>query len=522
MGKRTLVYQQMPWLGGRNTTLDPSIIPNNQLAVADNTLFHLDLARRKRAGFQYFDASSIGANVDIVGGCEYWANISNVKTQREVVITNEPAIYSYTGAGTRTALAVGGTALVAGFTAVSFEIINEDLVMAFNNATTPKKWTMSGGTTWEDLGGTPPKFSFCRAHINRLFAAGDPANPDRLYYSSVDNHQQWGGVGSSGAIDIFPGDGDPEGLTAIFPAQKGALFVAKRNRLYRVNTSDPDDANWTVDEVSSGIGCIGHNAVAAVDMDDLIYVSDRGIHTMSATLNYGNFESQFISKDIQKDFLSWNKGRNKNLWMTYIPRLNAICLAVSPTGNSHNTEIHLLNVEDKQWYRFPSIPCDALWKAKIGGVDVLMVGNAQGRISKLTDNIYDDWGASYLFDVKTGTIYPDKSPKTVKGFKSVSLFYKPKGAYTLTARFKIDNYPVQTLTFDLSGSFDPLGTSFVLGSSHLGLAQALPSVTLPVDGYGRGFSLEIQQDGIDEQVEVYGFSVEYEPSGDQQESPELS
>lgn len=522
MAKRTQIFQLMPWLGGRNTNLDPSIVPNNQLTVADNTLFSTDLARRKRAGFNYLDTSAIGANVNIVGGIDYWANISNTKTQREVVVTNQPKIFNYTSTGTRTELTkkAGSNDLIAGFTYVSFEVINEDLIIAFSNATTPKKWNNQTGTEWEDLPGSPPNFSFCRSHKNRLFAAGVSSNPDRLYYSATDNHEDWSGV-DAGAIDIFIGDGDPEGITAIFPTIKGALFVAKRNRLYRIDTADGDPANWSVTEVSRGIGCVGHNAVAAVGQDDLVFMSDRGIHSVAATQNFGDFESAFISKDIQKDINTWNNGRYKNVWMAYIPKLNSCALAISPEGNTNNTEIHLLNVEDKQWYRFTGVVANSLWVSKLSNKDTIMIGNNAGRISYLTENQYNDNGASIPFIVKTGTIYPDGSPITIKGFKKVSLFYRPKGDYNLTARFKIDNYTQQTLSFDLSGNFDALGSEFVLGTSELGLSQAVPSVTLPVDGYGHGFSLELVQSDLDEEAEIYGFAVEYEPAGDDQESPEL-
>ncbi len=523
MAKRTQIYQQMPWLGGRNSNLDPSIVPNNQLVTADNTLFTTDLARRKRAGFQYLDSSAITGTPAIIGGIDYWANVSSSKTQRLVVVTDTPEIYSYTSTGTRTLLTkkTGSADLVSGFEMVSFEVMNEDLIIAFNNATTPKKWNNQTGTEWEDLAGSPPNFSFCRSHANRLFAAGVDANKDRLYYSATDDHEDWAGA-DAGAIDIFPGDGDPEGITAIFPSIKGALFVAKRNRLYRVNTGAIDPADWTVDEVSRGIGCIGHNTVAAVGQDDVLFMSDRGVHSLSATDQFGDFSSVFISKDIQKDFISWNNGRYKSIWAAFIPTLNSVAFAITPDGASTNTEIHLFNIDDKQWYRFTGVTAESLWRAKIDNADTLMIGNLEGRISTLSTNTFNDNGNAIPFIVKTGTIYPDSSPISVKGFKKVSLFYRPKGDYTLTARFKIDNYPVQTLNFDLSGVFDELGTEFILGTSVLGLSVAVPSVTLPVDGYGHGFSLELIQSALDEEAEIYGFAVEFEAAGDDQEAPELS
>lgn len=521
MAKRTIVYQQMPWLGGRNTTLDPSIVPQNQLVTADNTLFSTDLARRKRPGFQYLDASAIGASVTIVGGIDYWANVSSSKSQRIVVVTDQPKIYSYTSSGTRTELTKksGSTDLVAGFNYVCMEVMNEDLIIAFDNTTTPKKWNNQTGTEWEDLAGTPPVFSFCRTHQNRLFAAGVKSNPDRLYYSATDNHEDWAGA-DAGGLDIFPGDGDPEGITAIFPSIKGALFVAKRNRLYRVNTAG-DPTEWTIQEVSRGIGCIGHNTVAAVGQDDVLFMSDRGVHSLAATDQFGDFSSSFISKDIQKDINTWNNGRYKNIWAAFIPNINSVAFAVTPDGSTVNSEIHLFNIDDKQWYRFIGVTAESLWRIKLNNADTIMIGNDAGRIAYLSSEEFNDLGSAIPFVVKTGTIYPDNSPLTVKGFKKVSLFYRPKGDYTLTARFKIDNYAQQTLTFDLSGDFDALGTEFTLGTSILGLDSAVPSVSLPVDGYGHGFSLELVQNDLNEEAEIYGFAVEYEPAGDDQEAPEL-
>ena len=210
------------------------------------------------------------------------------------------------------------------------------------------------------------------------------------------------------------------------------------------------------------------------------------------------------------------------MWGAYIPEKNSYALALSEEGWNTNNHIHLYNVLLKQWYRWPMVNCQSLLAAKIGGTTTLLAGRSDGRVSDLDNAEFNDFGSAIKCQVKTGSIYPDGSPVTVKGFKKLSLFYKPKGDYTLTARFKIDNYATQELSFDLSGDFEALGTEFVLGSSVLGFNLALPAVTQSVDGYGHGFSLEIVQDGLDEDVEVYGFAVEYEMAGDDQESPELS
>lgn len=525
MAKRTQYFQLIPWNAGRNTTLDPALISTNQLTIADNVLFALDGARRKRGGFPYFDEDSLGADVSIKGIKDYWANISAIKVQKIVAVTDEPKIYQYTPSGVRSELTLkaGSTALVNDFNYVSFEVINEDLVMAFDGSSTPKKWNNQTGTEFEDLGGNPPDFSFCREIQSRLFAAGDPSLPDRLYYSSAGNHEEWQGAGTSGAIDIAIGDGDPEGITAIFPMIKGTVFVAKRTKLYRINISSADDADWTVELVSAGIGCISNTAVAAIGQDDVVFASDRGIHSLAATQNFGDFESQFISYDIQRDFLSFNKARLKNIQIKYIPELNSFAMAVSEDGWSYNNHVHLYNISQgiKAWYRWPLLACESLEVIRLNNEQVLLMGDVSGRLSVYTANDFSDKGLAIKYQVKTGSIYPDNSPLTIKGFKKVTLFYKPKGNYSITCKFKIDNYDVQELFFNLSGAFEALGSQFILGSSVLGFSVALPTVTLPVDGYGHGFSLELVQDGLDQDAAVYGFAVEYEIAGDDQEAPEL-
>lgn len=524
MSKRTEVFQVLPWLGGLVTARDPILLTPQELSKANDIIFSTDGSRRKRGGFQYFDSSAISGTPKIIGGIDYWANVSSSKIQKQTIVTDAAEIYYLDSAGNRTqlTLAAGSSALITGYTTVVFEVINEDLVFAFNNASTPKKWDGQIGTEYEDLGGTPPNFSFCKEHKNRLFAAGVLSNPDRLYYSSLENHEEWNGAGTSGAIDIGIGDGDPEGITAIFPTIKGQLFVAKREKLYRVDTTDPDDTNWIVTPVSDGIGCIGHNSVVAVGQDDVVFASDRGFHSLVATDKFGDFESSFISKDIQKSFIKFNKAQYKQVWGSYLPEINSIAFAVAEEGFSRNNAIYLFNIETKGWYRWTSNACDAMWVAKFGGEGNLMLGDNAGRIKRFNDRIFNDEGSAISFNTKTGLIYPDNSSNTIKGFKNVSILYRPKGTYTLTAKFKIDNYDEQTLTFNLTGGFDALGTDFVLGTSVLGYAGIVPTVTLPVDGYGHGFTLELIQNGLNQDAEIYGFSVEFEKAGDSQEAPELS
>jgi hypothetical protein len=80
-------------------------------------------------------------------------------------------------------------------------------------------------------------------------------------------------------------------------------------------------------------------------------------------------------------------------------------------------------------------------------------------------------------------------------------------------RVKIDNFPVQTLSFSQTASGAQLGVTFTLGTSPLSFEDVFAPFTQEIDGIGRGITLEIEQTGIDQQVEIYGYTIWFEPLG---------
>jgi hypothetical protein len=371
-------------------------------------------------------------------------------------------------------------------------------------------------TEFRRLRGLPPDFSIMREHQGRLWT-NDKTNPDRLHYSSPGNYEEWNGEGDSGAIDIGTSDGDFKGITAIFPTFKGDLFVAKGNRTYRVIGNAPE--NYRVESVSDGLGCVGHNTVAPVDLDDMLYISYKGIHALSTTDAYGDFEGKFLSQKIQPTFDTFSVGSLPLAHAAYIPSLNSVAFALTAaSGQTSNQDIYLFNVPFQSWYLWPNQPCDSLTTQKIGNVDILMIGRNDGRIARAQTGDYTDFDtAGIIYKLKTGTIYPENNVDSIKGFKKISLLFRPKGNYSFQLGYKIDNLPRQVVGFQQTMSGDRLGVDFFLGTSILGFSNELAPFTASIDGYGRGIILDITQTGSEEQVEIYGFIIEYEDAGDAQE-----
>lgn len=357
-----------------------------------------------------------------------------------------------------------------------------------------------------------PDASLMTSHLSRLWC-NDKSDPHRLHYSTTGNDEEWNGVGDSGAIDVFPGDGDPVGITNIF-TYKGVLMVQKKNSIYRLTGDTPE--TFRLDAVSKGLGAEAPMAVN-VDQDDVVFVSRRGFHSAQATIQFGDISSKFLSAKIQNTFNTWQASRLQFVQGAWVPELNSLAFAVTASGSTNN-EVWLYNVEVQAWYRWPSISCQALSTRLFGNQTKLVFGTTDGRIIQAQNGDFEDFsGTAYPYKVRTGRIYPGGNPNSTKAFKRVGFVYKPIGDFSFSVRVKIDNGATQALTFSQESTTEKLGVDFILGQSVLGFDSVLSPYLNSIDGYGRGLTLELDQTSLDQQVEIYGFIIEYEEEGFRQE-----
>lgn len=605
MPRRTQIRTILPWNGGLNSTVDPGVLPEQDLVQADNIVFATSGARIKREGFEYFDtdipniitrsssgttrtlvfdASLLSASDDILvvgesitisstaGGSEadyvgtftitaistttltddtitytavgslaegatststltakksssilgiheYWYTSGGDKVRRIIAITDQSLWFRYDENGNRKEISKDGAATaISGVTKVIFEVINNVLIIAFDGAAnTPKKYDPNTSADWFDLGGSPPNFSIMRQHLGRLFT-NDKTNKDRLHYSSPGNAEEWQGVGDSAARDIYPGDGDEEGIISIAPSFKDSLFISKRSKIVEVTGESPEQ--FFPRPVSNGIGMVSHDAVVPVDLDDIMFMSDRGFHSLAATASHGDFESAFLSRKIQASFNDFENSRRNLTKGRYLPSLNSVAFSVTNDDQTEQSELWLFNVINKEWYRWPSISCEALATFTVDNSQKkLLCGTNEGRIIRSQSGDFtdpDDTGITST--IKTGALYADQNPQTLKMFKRLSVYFKPKGDFSFTVKYKVDNFAETSLTYEQAQSADTLGNTMVLGSSVLGIDEVLAPFTKDIEGIGRGITLTIEATGTETPVEIYGVSIEYELADVNQET----
>lgn len=526
----------LPWLRGLDTDTDEGIMQflkkADFLVQADDIVYSLDGSKIKRDGFTYHDSAAITNTPKIRGGHDYWCNLSNVKTQKIVVWDNQATSKAWiqaAGGGAWTELTKDASATApTALTRVCFEVFNDDLIMAVTDSNTagraPLKWNnQDAGNAYLPLGGTPPNVKYVRKHQGRLWAAGDPTRPDRLYFTSPGNHEEWNGTGDSGAIDIDPGDGDSSGITAIFPSFRGMLFVAKANALYKVSGTTPVD--YKIEPVSYGLGCISHNSAVAVDMDDIYFASERGFHSLVMTEKFGDFEGAFLSSTIQGDFNNLDDAQMKFSQGVWIPSLNSCIWNVSRNGTDLDT-FWLYDVRFKAWYRWTGVTPTALFRVEDSTTKIKRAyfGDSVGRMSKTQNTgVYHDYTSTAISQVcKTPFIWPGNDPTKIVGFKKLGVWLKMPSGDTLTVSARLAGVTEpQTLTFTSTASGTPkLDVDFILGVSKLNADQDLRMTpyTLPLDGYATSVQLTFTQATADKYCAIFGWWIEWEPAGDSQET----
>lgn len=461
-------------------------------------------------------ALTVTRSYPIVSITDFWRFTGSARVQQVVAITSQDGsdhVFYYDSSGRRLQPTMSGTARVTTSARVNTCMFNEYLLI-FSEGTgnVPYKYDQ---TTVTDLAATAPDASIGTVWLSRVWT-NDKTTPDRLHYSATGSLSNWQGASDSGAIDIRPGDGDPEGITAIFPF-KGRLFVAKRNRLYQIVGDSPE--NFQVLEVSTGLGVEAHGAVAAVDQNDVIYVSNKGIHSIATTANYGDFSAEYVSLKIQPSFNNLELSRLKNTQAVYVPTLNSIAFSVAENATNSQDSLWLYNYILKVWYRWPEVTAQSIATILLSGKQVLFMGTSNGKIVRAQNGTKIDYGSRAIrYRIKSGSIYPDQSPITLKAFKRLTVFFKPKTSYSFLARAKIDNHSEQALGFSGTSLGDLLGVDFILGSSILGTDLPFAPRSYSIDGYGYGIIIDIDQSGIGDDVDIYGFAIEYEGADFNEES----
>lgn len=309
---------------------------------------------------------------------------------------------------------------------------------------------------------------------SRIFAAGDPSNPSRLYYSGVGSKitdfsfSETGG----GATDIFKNDGAI--IEDIIPFQ-GAVVVGKTNAVYRfsIATGVP-----TLEEITRSFGMIGFRASMHVENDIIFPTKKDGrlaFYSLGNQENYaaGVIRTNELSIKISDDLSDVNLANLQHAAGFYFNNLYG-CAITSESGTVNDT-VWVLDTRFGAWVKWTGFEanCFSEYTDTVGVQKLYYGSDDDGYVYEMFTDDRNDNGVA--IDVQWST-----KSFNQKVFNKYKLYYSP------TFQFK---------DVSISGAIDGdiiidgslVEASFAVNSQTAGgsgVGSAMPGVVLAGDSPG--------------------------------------
>ena len=130
---------------------------------------------------------------------------------------------------------------------------------------------------------------FCTVHDNHLVVAGNPTEPQTIYYSHTGDIDNFSGTGA-GSITL-------EDKIVGLKSFRKELFIFCRNSLFKLENIN-NSSTIQVTPITKNVGCIDGQTIQEI-AGDLIFLAPDGFRTVAGTARIGDVELGTISQNIQ-------------------------------------------------------------------------------------------------------------------------------------------------------------------------------------------------------------------------------
>lgn len=442
--------------GGLNDTASPILIKDNESPDLQNVVFDKSGYFETRSGYAKLNSTTLGASLACTG-IKYYEPTSG--TQFLAAVFDDGSIrkmdYSSGPDGTWDDI-TGSLSFVNNQNILASFAVGEDTLLIEDglDSTAPYKWTGVGNAA--ALGGSPPNASIIAYHKNHAFAAGNDSNPSTLYFSDINDIENWT-TGLSGSTPIETNDGSI--IRALIPGFD-ALYIFKDKSIWRLTGSDKD--TFRLQRMISDVGTLSQQSVGLLG-SDIIFLSDQG----DVFLYDGAVGLRKISSKIQDslDALSFDRFQFAS---GAVFDDDYYVSATTGAGSDHDRVLYL-DAFHLAWSKFTGFSINAMAVADNGsGQDMLVFGDYGGFTYKYPSGTNDAGSAIDAYYVTKQFYYSDLSIN--KTLKKLFVFADEKSNYSVTTEIRSD--------FSTSGTQTDI--------SLLGPGSSYDSAIYDTDIYGGG------------------------------------
>lgn len=529
--------------GGYATDLAPETNDLSHLSLAQNVSFQVSGSARKFGGSQRLNPVAIPGSPDVVGMFDFWLNgLAGTPSQQFLMVGGDGKFYRHTGS---VPLDITGSVTWTTGARPVFCQFSDTLTVWSSAGDAPVKWQQDA--TMTALGGSPPFARIAIAHQGRIWAANTNQNPSRLFYGGYGAANVWSGA-DTGFFDIDVEDGDKIIGLASFADHLIVFKGPVKGSIHRVGGTAPTGADaFFRKPIVSGIPLQSHQSIVPV-IKDLWFMSDRGIHSLQATDETGNFAPSDLSRTLTEFFISGiNRTRQEFVWGVHYPHRSCVVWTMTLSGSSENNLVLIASYirqpeEGLKWSTLypraglsaciridPTTEKRELVFGTTNGFAERQDINKRGLASSSTGGFIlnvDRLNVGRLGDAfASAGAYAFRVMTPQIRLTDVDARGQPRGDSPVTlSRVYVKSEPLgahnlnMSLTRDDNGpefyAFNQGSSGFVLDVDRLDVGKLgggrLQTVYADVAGEARSISLDMTVGGTGEDVNVYEVGIEYD------------
>ena len=491
--------------GGQNSYDLASIIEANQSPLLENVIVSKKGQANKRKGQSLFvtdESNSAWTGIGIFNPDANTAYLMGASGVSVVRVTSSST--SWTIANPSNALTAGKDTEFIQANNFLFILNGTEQTPAYNGSA----WYASAGTT-----ASPPTATTGAWLRNYLFCAGNPTNTDWIYFS---NNLAPLKFTSTDIIKVNTGDGQK--IVKLETFKLNELIVYKEKSIFNLDiTGTTPLIDWSLQNVSSTIGCIAPRSVVNVGNDHVFLSSDPIAVRTLVRSSFDKILIDMLSRPIQ-DIFDGTGDRVIN--KSQISKSAAVLfddkyILAIPTGTSTvNDYVVVYDFITKSWFSidgwFP-----AAW-IKFNNNLYYIDANDGRVVQSFTGTVGDiTLGPSTVIAASEPTVaityvYTSKNidfgnPENFKQLDALDIEFDSVGNYSSTIYIELDDsgwQNVGTINMKGGGVTLPANLPFTLGAS--GVARS----TLQLQRYGefKKIKIRVEQAGKSELCSLHSIT----------------
>ena len=432
---------------------------------------------------------------------------SNVLTggtsEAETTVTSTPTVVGWT------AVTCGGSPTMTGVSKVRFTEINFGTPkVVLTDGINPAS-TYDGSTYTQITDSNAPTDPTMSAEFqNHLFLAGDPAQVSNLYFSAPTAETDFTPANGGGVINV--------GFEIVAIKKfRNVLYIFGTNNIKRL--VGENSANFTLETVTSNLGCLATDSVVELG-GDLLFLAPDGIRPIGGTSKIGDVNLETLSKNIQSTIKGVIDAEDLSTLSAVIIRSKSQFRYLFSTSSSQGILGGLREYQGNISFEFAQtfgIECTCASSGYIGQEEFVIHGQSNGKVYRQeSGNAFDTSNILSIF--KTPFIYME-NPEQRKTYYSTSTYMSSEGNFSvaLSVTYDYDNTDIATpdnltLSTTSPGAFYDRGTNVaVFDTTDIYDGNPSPVESVTFSGSGKAIALTYVTDDTNESHSIQGFTITY-------------